>query len=113
MTKELLFSIHKKDFITQVFRAGGPGGQKQNKTSSAVRIIHTPSGARGECRNHRQQSQNKKEAFKRLVSSPKFQVWINKKVFEVTDGETIDQKVDKQMDPKNLKIETKETGIWK
>ena len=48
-----LFSITKKDFEVQTFRAGGKGGQHQNKTDSAVRIIHRESGAASEPRSER------------------------------------------------------------
>ena len=65
--KELLFSVTKKDFELQFFRAGGKGGQKQNKTSSACRIVHKASGATGESREQRQQIANKKLAFQRLI----------------------------------------------
>ena len=44
MEKKLLFSITRKDFDVQTFCAGGPGGQHQNKTASAVRIVHLPLG---------------------------------------------------------------------
>lgn len=40
MGKKLLFSLNKKDFTVQTFKAGGPGGQHQNKTDSAVRITN-------------------------------------------------------------------------
>ena len=49
MSRELLFSLTKNDFELQFFRAGGKGGQKQNKTSSGCRIIHKESGAVGYC----------------------------------------------------------------
>ncbi len=105
--KELLFSVTKKDFIIQTFRSGGKGGQHQNKTDSGVRIIHSASGARGECRNHREQIRNKKEALKRLTNSNKFKLWMNRMVHEVLDGKTIEEKVEEQMIPKNLKVEVK------
>ncbi len=69
MSKELLFSLTIKDFEVQTFCAGGPGGQHQNKTASAVRIIHRASGAIGESREEREQSRNKKKAFERCVNS--------------------------------------------
>ncbi|MBU0958535.1 MAG: peptide chain release factor-like protein, partial [Nanoarchaeota archaeon] len=69
---EKLFSITKKDLEIQTFRAGGKGGQHQNKTDSGVRIIHKESSARGECRNHKSQHSNKKEALKRLANSKEF-----------------------------------------
>ena len=46
--RELLFSVTRDDFTIQTFRAGGKGGQKQNKTDSGVRCIHNASGAVGE-----------------------------------------------------------------
>jgi protein subunit release factor B len=111
--KELLFSIKKDDFIVQTFRAGGKGGQKQNKTSSGVRIIHKDSGAVGESRSERSQHQNKKLALDRLVNSAKFRVWHSRKVQEILERKTIDEKVEESMNPNNLKIEVKdEDGKW-
>ncbi len=46
------------DLTRQVFRAGGPGGQHQNKTESAVRYIHKPTGVAAESRSERSQFQN-------------------------------------------------------
>ena len=110
--KELIFSITKEDFEIQTFCSGGPGGQHQNKTASGIRIIHKESGATGESRSERSQSTNKKLAFERLTASTKFRIWLNRKYWEVTSGETIEQKVDKSMNAKNLKIETRENGTW-
>lgn len=113
MSKQLLFSITKKDFEIQTFRSGGKGGQKQNKTDSGCRIIHKESGARGECRNFRSQHQNKREALKRLVQDKRFKLWINRKYFELKDKETIEEKVEKEMNSSNLKIECKnEDNQW-
>lgn len=51
--RELLFTVTAKDCEVQTFRSGGKGGQHQNKTSSAVRFRHPPSGAVGVARDHR------------------------------------------------------------
>ena len=112
MKKELLYSITKKDLKIQTFRSGGPGGQNQNKRDTGVRIIHPASGAVGESREHRTQLQNKKAAFQRLVEHPKFKLWNNRVCYEIMTGETIEEKVEKSMDEKNLKIEKKEDGKW-
>lgn len=113
MKKELLYSLSKKDFKVQTFKSGGPGGQHQNKTDSGVRIIHKESGAIGECRNTRSQSQNKKIAFKRLVDSSKFKLWNNKKCNEIITGKKIEQVVDELMNQENLKVEViNEKGKW-
>ena len=108
MKREKLFSLTKKDFKVQTFRAGGKGGQHQNKTDSGVRIIHNESGARGECRNHREQIRNKKEAMQRLSNSKEFRIWINRKAQEVIEGIKIEEKVEQMMDEKNLKIEVRD-----
>ncbi len=105
--RQLLFSVKKEDFELQFFRAGGKGGQKQNKTSSACRIIHRPSGARAECREERQQIQNKKIAFRRLVESKPFQTWLRiQAAIKLGVYQDIEKTVDEMMKPENLKIET-------
>jgi protein subunit release factor B len=62
MARELVLSVTLKDCEVQTFRAGGKGGQNQNKRDTGVRIIHHPSGARGEARDERSQLQNKRLA---------------------------------------------------
>ena len=74
--KKLIFSLTSKDFKIDIFRSGGKGGQHQNKTNSGVRITHEASGAVGESREHKEQLQNKKTAFKRMTESKEFQSWI-------------------------------------
>jgi RF-1 domain len=49
-----------------VFRGSGPGGQKRNKTSSAVRLTHVPSGVCATASEFRSQAQNRAAALKRL-----------------------------------------------
>ena len=110
--KELLFSVYKKDFEVQTFRAGGKGGQKQNKTSSGVRIIHKESGAVGEARNTRSQYQNKKLALARLIKHPKWKIWFNKKCYEVIEGKRIEEIVEEKMKPENIIVEMKKEGKW-
>ena len=110
--KELLFTIHKKDFIIQTFRSGGKGGQHQNKTDSGVRIIHSASGAVGESRNFKSQHQNKKAALRRLTESNKFKIWLTRMAYEITSGKTIEQRADEAMADENLKVEYKTDGRW-
>ena len=73
--KRFMFRVTLADCEVDTFRAGGNGGQKQNKTSSGVRVTHRPSGAIGESRDTRSQTQNKKSAFFKMASSPKFKAW--------------------------------------
>ena len=69
-----MFSVTLKDCEVQTFRSGGKGGQNQNKRDTGVRIIHHPSGARGEARDERSQLLNKRLAFKRMADHPLFRV---------------------------------------
>ena len=60
-------TFNDKDFSYQTLRASGPGGQHVNKTESAVRITHLPSGMSVTASDQRSQLQNKKLATERLL----------------------------------------------
>jgi len=106
MPREHLFTLSRKDFQMEFFRSGGKGGQNQNKVSSACRIRHPASGAVGECREERDQHKNRKIAFKRLTEHPLFKIWLAKRMYEISHGETSEQWMERMMDEKNMKVET-------
>lgn len=61
-------NVTKADLKIGFFRAGGPGGQNQNKRDSACRITHIPTGISAESREYKQQAKNKSAAFKKLAN---------------------------------------------
>jgi peptide chain release factor 2 len=63
---DINIEIKEEDLEKQTFTSGGPGGQHQNKTQSGVRLIHRPSGVRGESRTERSQHKNYDNALKLL-----------------------------------------------
>ena len=66
VVEDVEIEINPSDIKMEVFRASGAGGQHINKTSSAVRLIHEPTGIVVECQTERSQFQNKDNAMKML-----------------------------------------------
>jgi protein subunit release factor B len=111
MDKIPIFSITKKDFkIEQFKRSSGAGGQKVNKTSSACRITHLETGIMYECHDSRDFLKNRSECFIKVVSNPKFQKWLRVKTAEKLSGETIEEKVEREL--KNIREEVMIDGTW-
>lgn len=109
-----MFSVTLADCEVETFRAGGKGGQKQNKTDSGVRVRHVPSGAVAECREERSQGVNKQRAFVKMAESSRFQAWLR---IEIARREgtlrEVTARVEAAMEPHNIRVEVHdERGRW-
>jgi peptide chain release factor 1 len=68
VVEDVEIDINPADIKMEVFRSSGAGGQHINKTSSAVRLIHVPTGMVAECQTERSQLQNREYAMRLLKS---------------------------------------------
>lgn len=112
MAKELLFSITKKDFKIEHFSGTGKGGQYRNKHQNCVRLHHPASGVIVTGQSYRERPANMGEALRNLLKHPKFMVWYNTKVYELSKGKSIEEIVEEMISPENLKIEIQKDGKW-
>jgi protein subunit release factor B len=109
--KEPFFSITAKDCEWSYTRGTGAGGQKRNKTSSAVHCIHKASGAHGYSESSRSQLDNRKEAFRKMAETDKFKKWIHIEYMKRT-GEHYEVERQIQASLNKVKVEVKIDGKW-
>ena len=65
-TEKTEIEIDEKDIVIEISRSSGAGGQHINKTESAVKLTHVPTGISAECQDERSQTKNKERAFENL-----------------------------------------------
>ena len=106
MSKVTKFSVPESDLRWDTFRAGGKGGQNQNKRDSGARVTHIPSGAVGESREERSQLQNKKTAIERMTKTKVFVTWAKMQIALIEEGyQNIEKKLDTLMKDENMEVE--------
>lgn len=112
--QRLLFSVTASNCRWEYFRGSGPGGQHRNKTDSAARCTHEPSGAVGVAQDSRSQRENRELAFGRMARSDKFQRWLKVEAARLT-GATFaaEEAAERAMRPHLLRVEGKDSfGLW-
>ena len=111
MSKQLLFSVTASDCDWSYTRGTGNGGQKKNKTNSAVHCTHRVSGAHGYAEDSRSQHQNRAKAFERMANTKEFQEWNRLEAMRKSGAmAVIEDNVEREM--KKIRVEVKVDERW-
>lgn len=109
--KIILFSVTAADCDWSYTKGTGAGGQKRNKTSSAVHCRHRASGAHGYSEASRSQHDNKRDAFVKMAQTARFKEWHRLETMRRNgEMEMIEAAVKKSL--AFVKTETKVDGKW-
>lgn len=107
-----LFSVTAADCDWSYTRGTGKGGQKKNKTNSAVHCIHRDSKAHGYSEASRSQTDNRRDAFVKMTQTKKFQDWHRMEFMRRTGVmDEIDRRVKHELEH-NTKLEIRIDGRW-
>ena len=93
ITDDVEVEIRPEDIEMQVYRSSGAGGQHINKTSSAVRLIHKPTGIVVSCQTQRDQFQNK-ETCMRMLRSKLLEIKEREHLEKISDIKGVQQKIE-------------------
>ncbi len=85
--------LNNKDLLIETYRSSGPGGQHMQKTDSAVRITHIPTGIVAQCQNERSQHQNKQNVLK-IIKARLYVLEQQKKEAELAKHGTEKKKIE-------------------
>ena len=96
----------EREVVVEVFRASGPGGQHVNKTQSAMRLTHLPSGVVVMSQDSPSQFRNRETAFKRLVERLQRLNYVPKKRVATKPGRAAKER---RIGEKKLRAATKRT----
>lgn len=111
MKREILFSITAADCDWSYTRGTGKGGQKKNKTNSAVYCMHRASGAHGYSEASRSQADNRRDAFVKMTETKEFKTWHRLEYMRRSGiMAQIDAEVERSL--RQVKIEARVDGRW-
>lgn len=93
ITDDIEVEIRPEDIEMQVYRSSGAGGQHINKTSSAVRLIHKPTGIVVSCQTQRDQFQNRENCM-RMLRSKLLEIKEREHLDKISDIKGVQQKIE-------------------